>query len=115
MYAVDYDKLVAFKSRRDELNITSFKNNTIEGNINARSDSTLMVTIPYEKGWNIYVDNKKVDYYEVIDTFVGFDISEGEHKIKMVYEVPGLNLGIGVSLISLTTLIVYELKRKRIS
>jgi uncharacterized membrane protein YfhO len=115
VYSLNYDKLVQFKNNRDEMTITKKDNSSFEATVDAREDSVLMITLPYEEGWTVYLDGKKVDYFEVIDSFIGIDITKGSHIIKMEYKIPGLELGLGISLVSITILIVYELNRKRIS
>ena len=46
-----------------------------------------MTTIPYDKGWNVYVDGKQVDTYSVYgDSLMAFDIENtGDHEIEFKY------------------------------
>lgn len=76
------------------------------GNIKTNG-GLLMITIPYEKGYKIYVDNKPVKYKKVLNTFIGIDLKSGEHKISVQYEQPGLKTGAIVSLISLLLMTIY--------
>ena len=64
------------------------------------NNSLLMITVPYEKGWNIYVDGKKADYEEVYDTFIGINLDKGDHEIKMVFYSPGFSIGCAITFIS---------------
>ena len=61
-----------------------------------------------EEGWEVYVDGTKVKHYELLDTFIGVDLTKGIHEIELRYKVPGLKLGISLSIISLIALIIYE-------
>lgn len=112
-YAIDYQKLEEFRNNRDVFIIENVTGNSIKGTIDVSKESTLMMTIPYEKGWTIYLDGKKVNYYEVMNSFVGIDVTEGNHLVEYYYEVPGLKIGLMLSLSSLIVLITYELKKRK--
>ena len=92
--------------KENQLNITSFKENHIKGNINVDNNNVLFLSIPYDDGFKILVDNKEVDYYKVIDNFIGLDLEKGYHDIEIIYEVKGFKLGLFVSLLSLITFIL---------
>ena len=40
---------------------------------------------PFDKKWRISVDGKQVAYYRVDESFVGFPLAQGEHKILIQY------------------------------
>ena len=51
-----------------------------------KENQTILTSIPYDKGWNIYVDGEKVETYEVLGAMMAFDISsEGIHYLEMKY------------------------------
>lgn len=103
------------KLKEQQFVIKNIDNTFIEGNIDVLDDGMFFTTIPYEKGWNIYVDGKKVEYKKLLDTFIGFNLSKGKHNIKFNYETPYLKEGIIISLISFIALISYlYLKHKNI-
>lgn len=87
----------------------------IVGSINARNDSYFTLSIPYDKGFEILVDNKKVDYYKVNTSFIGFDIKKGYHKIEISYHAPFKIMSCLISLVGIvlfTLICVYESRRK---
>ena len=90
---------------KEQLDYKVYKN-YIKGTIET-DGGILMLTIPYEKGFEITVDGKKVSYYEVLDTFIGIDLTKGKHEIVIKYKQPGLLLGFIVSFISLILSIIY--------
>lgn len=94
--------------KQSQLRNIKLKNNKLEGDIEVNKDSTLFLSLPYEKGWNVYVDGKKTKYNKVVDEFIGVDVSKGTHHIKMIYYSHHVFLGIFVSIISLIVLIVCE-------
>ena len=46
-----------------------------------------MTTIPYDKGWQVFVDGKQVETYSIYgDSLMAFDIENaGEHEIEFKY------------------------------
>ena len=101
---------------RNQLNITKMDKNILEGNINVEDRKILFLSIPYEEGWTIYVDGKKTDYFKIYDAFIGVNMKEGHHDIKMVFYPKGLKEGIiisGATLIAIiiTSLLKYRLKK----
>lgn len=88
--------------QQNSLKIIKFKNHYLEGKANVTKENHyLFTTIPYDKGWTIHVDGKKIKYDKVFDTFIGFDLKEGTHKITFSYWPPGLTLGFILSSMSL--------------
>ena len=75
------------KLQENMLTNVNFNKNTLNGTINSKKNGTLFLSIPYSKNFNIYIDNKKTNYYGLLDnTFIGLNIKEGNHKIKLVYK-----------------------------
>lgn len=97
-YVLDYDWVDNIKDSFDIFNITTFKDNVIEGNIDVTKEDAYFVTsIPYDNGFTIKMDGKVIDYEEVNKGFVGFPIDKGKHEISIVYRAPWLKEGIIVS------------------
>lgn len=94
----------------DELIISNKKNITdsINGKINVKNDGYFIFTIPYDKGFNIYVDSKKISYEKVNNSFIGFKIKKGKHNIALKYTSPYSNIGKAVSIISLVGYFVFR-------
>ena len=107
-YTVDVNKVKNFKDSRVELKVDINNGNYLHGNINVLKDGVLFFSIVNEDGWEVYVDGTKVKHYELLDTFIGVDLTKGIHEIELRYKVPGLKLGISLSIISLIALIIYE-------
>lgn len=69
-----------------QLEIDEYTQTHFRGTINlAQGSTTVMTTIPYDKGWKIAVDGVAVETYKVLDALLAFDASEGEHTIEMRY------------------------------
>ena len=90
----------------------------LKGTVTTTSDRQLMFTsIPYDEGWNVYVDGEKVEIYEVTNALVSFYVDgAGEHTLEMRYMPATVALGITVSVVCsfifLALLILYPFMRK---
>ena len=122
LYTLDMN---AFENAFDELSRTSLatdKKSTddrIIGSISTYEDNkTIMTTIPYDKGWRVYVDGERVETYSVYsDVLMAFDIENaGEHEIEMRY-MPDLYVITGIisiiSFVIFALMIVIDVKRKK--
>ena len=74
-------------------NPKSLMTNEITGTITAAEDSYLVINIPYDKGWTVYVDNEKRTPEKANVMFLGTPISEGTHSVELKYHTPGLMPG----------------------
>lgn len=74
---------------------------TISGTYTSDKDSMVMLSIPYDEGWDLYVDGNKTDIEKLAGTFIGFNLTKGTHEIEMKYNVPYLNLGIASTVVGL--------------
>lgn len=81
-------------------------------------DKVLMTTIPYDKGWTVYIDNKKVKNNDFMNAFLTFNIPKGNHDIKLVFIPEGFKLGLicfilGVGLFTSYTIWVEQKEKKK--
>ena len=104
-FKLDEDKFSKVYSHlnSEPVEITSFNEDYIEGKINVVNSKSVFSTIPYDDGWEVFIDDKKVKTYSNLDSLLGFDMDKGKHNIKLKYHVPYLWRGI---IISLSTLII---------
>lgn len=79
--------------------------------VNMKGDNnTIFTTIPYDKGWNAYVDGKKVEIRPYRNGVVTFKVPKGKHKIELSYFPPGLKLGIVLLIVGLVGFFLYDSK-----
>ena len=99
LYTLDYGYVNNLNDKVDPFifDYDKTKGNNIEGNINVTSDGYFVLSVPYDKGFTVYVDNKKKDYEIVNTALLGFPIRKGEHHIKIVYHAPGKMFGLILS------------------
>ncbi len=81
-------KNITDKLKQDTLQITSFKQSDIKGKINLSKTKLLFLTIPYDKGWKIKVNDKNETLQRVNIGFSGIVLPKGEHKIELFYVPP---------------------------
>lgn len=87
--------------KKNPLNLTMVKDGELEGEVEAGENQVLFTSVPYEKGWSVYVDGEEKEIQPLInEAFIGVDLTKGRHNIKFVYETPGRKIGICVSLVS---------------
>lgn len=92
----------AYDRLKDEvLNVTEYTSRSLKGTINVKKDNLLYTSIPYEKGWKVYVDGKKEDITLIADAFVGVEMSKGEHTVEFAYSPTQVYLGVFLSLLGI--------------
>ena len=112
---LDFDSIKNINKKIDPFLIDKEKTSgdNIVGKINVKNNSYFTLSIPYDKGFNIFVDGKKVDYYMVNKSFIGFKISKGTHEIKIKYKAPYSNFGILLSLFGIILSILILINERR--
>lgn len=78
---------------KSPLELSSWTDTGFAGSINTPEGGTMFTSIPYDKGWKIWVDGTAVSGRPVFDAFLGVDLEPGEHKIRLSYEPQGLKTG----------------------
>ncbi|MDC0231609.1 YfhO family protein, partial [Aureispira] len=86
--------------KREAFEMSSFSNSSFSGSITLSKDKMLFFSMPLDKGWTAYVDNKEVEIHRVNVGFSGLMLSSGTHTIEIKYETPYFNLGKWISIFS---------------
>lgn len=81
--------------------IHTFEDGYVEGDFTAKKDGYLLLTIPYDEGWMIEVNDSKVQANRGINTFLTIPVKQGINKIRMQYKIPGIIPGVIISLVFL--------------
>ncbi|WP_249274454.1 YfhO family protein [Candidatus Enterococcus clewellii] len=85
----------------------------VEGTVLAEKDQVLFTSIPYDNGWEVYVDGEKQKINALQDSFLTVAIPEGEHKVKFVYLPQGIKAGFSLFVGCTVLFLGYEGLRKR--
>lgn len=83
----------------------TFKNNYIKGAISVDDNMMIYTSIPYDKGWKVFVDGKKVDTFDFANSLLTFKVDKGKHTVIIKYTPPLLDMGLGISFITALILI----------
>ena len=70
----------------------------IEGKIQVQNAGRLVLSVPADEGWTLYVDGKETEIEPLADALVGVHLEKGSHTIKLCYTTPGVKAGAGFSL-----------------
>ncbi|MCM1314704.1 MAG: YfhO family protein [Prevotella sp.] len=100
----------------EQLNITSFSDDKISGEIDVIQDGILFMSMPYEKGWTVYVDGEKTETMPVLHSMMGARVSAGHHTITLEYMPEGLVMGVivsGVAVIIFGVVAFLDFRRRR--
>ena len=95
------------------MNVTDFGNDFVKGDIYVEQGKELVfTTIPYDKGWSVYVDGKPVETVEVLDALLAFETTDGYHEIEMHY-FPGIyKVGIAATVLGFAIFVLIVLYAK---
>lgn len=109
VYALNEDAFkAAYRQLADEqLNITEFSDTKIKGDIKVKENGVMYFSIPYEKGWSVYVDGKKTETFPVLNAMLGVKADAGQHEIVLKYSPDGFAVGLIVSGGSLLLFILF--------
>ncbi len=87
------------------MTIDSYDSNHIKGHVTLNRVGQLVLSVPYEPGWSLKVDNKKANMEIFEDTMISVALDAGEHTIELSYYPAGLTIGIIISIISIIVFI----------
>lgn len=83
------------------------------------TDKLLLTTIPFEDGWEAWVDGQKVEQIAYQDALISIPLSSGTHNIELRFTPPGFKVGVvatavGVVLFVALSVIVTRKKKNSI-
>lgn len=87
--------------QRHRLENVKFKRNQVQGTIKTTRPGVLTSSIPYSTGWSVEVNGKKATTLRTNQAFLGVYLPAGTHHVTFSYELPGIKLGVLLSLIGL--------------
>lgn len=78
--------------------------NELTGTVDAKEDGILILSVPAEPGWSVYVDGVETEYEKFLDCLIAVPVTQGQHTVRLQYTVRGLWQGI---ICSLTCLLMF--------
>ena len=86
----------------------------IRGTVHAQNDGVLYSSIPANAGWRVYIDGEEAETFTLDGALLCCDITAGEHEVAYRYRVPGLGIGIAVSVRLFSWAIFFTIIREKI-
>ena len=74
-----------------------------------KKGESAFISLPYEEGWTIERNGKKVEPELFGDCMISLPLTDGENVIKLHYEIPDLKAGIACTVTALVLLLLYGL------
>lgn len=100
--------------RSGQFSPTTFEDGHVSGTYRAGEATGLLLSIPYDKGWNVTVDGTAVELSPAYDGGMSLiEVPAGEHEIEMTYRSPGLGVGIIVSGVAAASIAALTLIRRK--
>lgn len=107
-YALNLDvfEQIINELRTSEFIPTVFEDGRIEGEYTAKDDGNLLLSIPYDEGWNVTVNGTAAELTPAADKgLLSLNMQKGANRIVMTYKTPGALAGLAVSLATAAALI----------
>ena len=92
-----------------------FTDTMIRGSIDVKEAGRLILSIPSEEGWTLYVDGKESEILDFKETFLSVYLEEGHHEIELRYMTPGLKAGAGISIVCVAAFLATMFVRNRMN
>ena len=119
VYGLKKDKMDTAYNRilkNGTLNVTENKEDYIKGTVKLAADKMLYTSVPYDKGWSVFVDGVKVDKENIVkigDALMGVKMDAGEHTVEFKYTPSGFVLGMTISILGIVLLIIFVILKKK--
>ncbi len=105
---------------KNHLNISSFKQYQIKGDIELDTTKILFFTIPFDEGWKLKLNDKPVELFRVNLGFTGALVEKGKYDVNLAFEPDNLSIfnlisfiTIGLFWIGIIIDILYKRVKKR--
>lgn len=115
IYELDYDKWESAYSilNNNDLTIDFFGEDNIKAISNFNEDKSVFTSIPYDKGWKVFVDGEETKTYSTAQALLGFDLPKGKHKITLKFKTAYFGTGMLVTSISIVGTVILNVFTKR--
>ncbi|UQS85296.1 YfhO family protein [Apilactobacillus apisilvae] len=99
----------------NQRNNIKFNNNNISADLNFNKKGNILTSIPYSMGWHLVIDGHESKISPWLNEFIGSSkmVSRGKHKVFLYYYPSGLNIGIIMTIIGISILLVNLIINKK--
>lgn len=82
--------------------VSEHSDTKITGTVTAATQGIMYTSIPYDKGWDVYIDGNKSAITPICDkALIGVFVDAGQHEITFKYSPQGFGSGIAISIVCL--------------
>ncbi len=99
--------------KRSNFKLNNYDNEHLEGTIELPKDGIIQFSTLYSKGWEIYIDDERVDSIKLNNVFLGAKVTSGKHKVFIKYHTPYLKEGFIITLGTSVILLIIGIYSKR--
>ena len=85
----------------------------LTGNLHLEEAGRLILSIPYEDGWIVYLNGTEVEPQLFGGALIAIDLEAGDYSIEMKYTPAGAYAGVFISIVSIGIFVAICLLRKR--
>ena len=108
----DYRKVIGALGESQLTGVTA-AGNRLGGSIDAKRDGILLLTVPFDPGWEIRVDGEKAEAVKIGGALTGVPLTKGGHTLEMRYVPAGFGAGLALSIASLALALFFLLRERR--
>ena len=91
------------------LNITEHGADYLKGQTTLEETGKLVVSIPMEKGWTLYINGEERPIETFENTFMAVTLEPGTYEIALEFETPGMKAGMLLSMVCIAMFVVCHL------
>ena len=130
-YDLFHEDILKLKESPWDLDLEKTRDDYLVGDVDVKEGQILYTSIPYEPGWTIKVDGKKLDpkfedtitdsnmnlavnetkgedgEYVVLNALIGLRLPEGHHTVTMKYSPPGFRAGILFLILGIGVIVLF--------
>jgi len=82
---------------RDTLEVTEHTGDSLKGQVTLEEAGKLVISIPADKGWRLYVNGEEREIETFEETFLAVSLEQGTHEIALEFHTPGVKAGLAIS------------------
>lgn len=115
-YALDLDVMKEIKERitQKEAKSINIENGKIDIIVEAsEGEESLYLAVPYDRGWDIVLNGKKLEAKLFADCMYSIPLEEGINTIEMTYHIPMMRAGLAISTIGVLLVLIQVYLSKR--
>jgi len=100
--------------RQNGMALSKHTNGNLSGRIQVDNGQAIVTSIPYDSGWTVAIDGKRVKTKKLANTFMAVEAGQGDHTITFRYVSPGFGLGMLVFVGALIAAAIYFIPIRKI-